>query len=384
VIAPGDELMGRYTVEALIASGGMADVHLGRDRRLDRTVAIKSFRIGASDPRRFEAEVRLLARLHHPNLLSVFDAGEHEGVPFVVLQYVEGSTLAERLAAGPLRSDEVQRLGIDLASALDYVHRHRVVHRDVKPSNILMDSEGRALLGDFGVAVLLDATRLTTDAGTIGTAAYLAPEQATGHDVDGRADTYALGLVLLEALTGEVAFTGSLTEVVSAKLSRDPDVPPGLPAPWPGLLTAMTSRDVNRRPGAGAVVTTLTSGAGGDGATMVLPVTHRLPAVAPGWRRPLAAVVTAIALIAGLVLLLAAASGDDPPALATSTTTTPTTTPPTTSTTVATTSTTSRDDRCEELDDQLEDLDDDDDDERGGPRRSLKKRIEDEMKALDC
>lgn len=249
VIAPGD-VLDRYEIEALIARGGMADVFLARDRRLDRHVAIKAFRVGTADPARFDAETRLLARLTHRNLVSVFDAGEHDDVPFVVLQHVPGHTLATRLAAGPLPRDEVTRLARDVTAALEYVHAQRIVHRDVKPSNIFLHADGRSMLGDFGVAMLLDATRFTTDAAIIGTAAYLAPEQATGDTVTEAADVYALGLVPLESLTGLPAFAGSLQEVITAKLGRDPLVPIALDEPWPALLSDMTNRDPDLRPSA--------------------------------------------------------------------------------------------------------------------------------------
>lgn len=253
MIAPGDVLLDRYKIDTLIARGGMADVFLARDPRLDRNVAIKAFRIGAADPARFDAETKLLARLTHRNLVAVFDAGEHDGVPFVVLQHVPGPTLAMRLGSDPLPEGEVIPVAADVACALEYIHAQRIVHRDVKPSNIFLHPDRRALLGDFGVAILLDATRLTTDAAIIGTAAYLAPEQATGDTVTEAADVYALGLVLLEILTGRPAFTGSFPEVITAKLGRDPQVPVDLEEPWPALLAAMTNRNPALRPSAAEV-----------------------------------------------------------------------------------------------------------------------------------
>lgn len=426
VIGSGDELMGRYEVESLIASGGMADVHLARDRRLGRAVAVKSFRVG-TDPRRFEAETRLLAALQHPNLMSVFDAGEHDGVPFIVLQHIAGPTLADRLREGPLAPDEVQRLALDVTSALDYVHRQRIVHRDVKPSNILFEPDGRAVLGDFGVAVLLDATRLTADAATIGTAAYLAPEQATGGDVDAATDMYALGLVLIEAQTGEPVFAGSLPEVVAAKLGGDPPVPAGLPSPWPGLLTAMTRRDPRARPDAGAVLASLGAGgaagapeptqvlaagdplAGGDAEpTMVAPAGGPPPDRAygvPVWRRPMVAaamVVGAAAVLAGILFLGTGGAGDGDESGATAATTTTTAAP----LAAQTTTTTSRDARCAELEAQKDaiedaiedakdgppgqrgkDKDDDDDDEVEELVENLeddKKAVEQEQKSSGC
>lgn len=398
---PGDELMARYVVEALIASGGMADVYRARDRRLDRVVAVKAFRIGTADARRFEVETRLLARLNHPNLVCVFDAGEGDGVPFIVLQHVEGQTLADRLTSGPLGDREARRLAVDVASALVYVHGQRIVHRDVKPSNILLEPDGRALLGDFGVAVLLDATRLTIDGSTIGTAAYLAPEQATGHAVDARADIYALGLVLLEALTGRVAFTGSLQEVVTAKLGRDPHVPPDLPSPWPGLLAAMTRRDPSQRPDAHDVLTVLAAperAGATPAATRVMPASA-MPAPPPPWRRPwlaaaaLVAALVGLAAVAALVMALGSGGGSDGDNAPTSTSSVP----------AATETTIDRVAHCaaleaekEALDDELRqgergrgrgkggDGDDNDDDDAKEAFEEAKDSIEDQKKAAGC
>lgn len=335
MIAPGDVLLDRYVIEALIARGGMADVFLARDRRLDRHVAIKAFRLGTTDPARFDAETRLLAGLSHRNLVSVFDAGEHDDVPFVVLQYVPGHTLATHLAAGPLPTGALTRLAGDVSAALEYVHAQRIVHRDVKPSNIFLHPDGRSMLGDFGVAMLLDATRFTTDAAIIGTAGYLAPEQVTGDKVTERADVYALGLVLLECLTGLPAFAGSFQEVITAKLGRDPLVPVGLEEPWPALLSAMTNRDPDLRPSAAAVRHVLHNGPDADtvvgkGAvvepasaeTVVLGDQERSPTqiapaasrVVPGpsrrRRRAVAAVAAGVVALVVVFAVLAAGGGD--------------------------------------------------------------------------
>jgi serine/threonine protein kinase len=252
VIEPGAVLQGRYHVTELLAQGGMADVFRARDGTLDRDVAVKAFRVGAGDVRRFHAETRLLAALDHRNLVRVFDAGDHHGQPYVVLELVAGPTLAHRLTDGPLSDGEARRLGADLAGALAYVHATNVVHRDVKPSNILLAPDGRALLGDFGIALLVDATRLTAAAETLGTAGYLAPEQVGGGTVTAAADVYALGLVLLEALTGVRAFIGTAQEVTMARLARPPSVPADLAGPWPELLSAMTALEPGVRPTAAA------------------------------------------------------------------------------------------------------------------------------------
>jgi serine/threonine protein kinase len=228
---PGALLEGRYRIGQRLGSGAMAEVFEAHDERLDRTVAVKRFRSRPEDRVRFEREITLLASLQHRHIVGLYDAGGVDDVPFVVLERC-ARTLDDRLRAGPMTSDEVATLGTGLAEALAAVHGAGMVHRDVKPSNVLLADDGRALLGDFGIARLLDATRLTDAAMTIGTLAYLAPEQAAGEDVGPPADVYALGLVLLEALTGRRVFEGSQQELLAARLLRDPEVPATLPPPW--------------------------------------------------------------------------------------------------------------------------------------------------------
>ncbi len=246
----------RYEVAELVGRGGMADVYRAHDRLLDRDVAVKVFRADPADLRRFRSEVSTLARLNHPNLVRLFDAGEHEQVPYFVLELVAGPTLARRLAEGALLPAEVAELGTQLASALAYVHEAGIVHRDVKPSNILLTPDQRALLSDFGVARLLDASAITATGVTVGSAAYLAPEQATGQDVTAAADVYALGLVLLEALTGQPGFAGTPNEMLLARLSGPPTLP-DLPHPWAELLAAMLARDPQVRPKPKAIIDAL-------------------------------------------------------------------------------------------------------------------------------
>jgi hypothetical protein len=232
----------------------MGDVFEAEDQRLHRRVAVKMFRSGpAADRKRFDSEVTVLASLEHPGLVRVFDAGEHDGDAFVVLELIDGPTLASRIPDGPLPEEEVADLGIALADALAYVHERGVVHRDVTPSNVLCGPDGRPRLADFGIARLVDSTRLTASATTIGTAAYMAPEQVQGQEVTPAADVYALGLLLLELLTGHRAFEGTAHEVAVARLTRPPDTTTGVPGPWRGLLAAMTERAADDRPTAGEV-----------------------------------------------------------------------------------------------------------------------------------
>lgn len=230
----------------------MSEVFEAADRVLGRSVAVKVYRATAvADRRRFEAEVQILASLNHPGLVHLYDAGEHGGDEFVVLELIDGPTLASVLASrGPLSEADLRDLAAVVADALAFVHAAGVVHRDVTPSNILCGSDGRARLADFGIARLLDTSRVTAVASTIGTAAYMAPEQVEGHDVTSAADVYALGLVLLEALTGRRGFQGVGHEVAIARLTRDPDVETDVPARWRPLLRAMTRRDPRERPSA--------------------------------------------------------------------------------------------------------------------------------------
>jgi serine/threonine protein kinase len=254
-VVAGPVLMDRYELGRHIARGGMGDVFEAQDRQLQRRVAVKLFRGAApSDRARFKAEAVTLAALNHPGLVQVYDAGEHEGDAFVVLELVEGPTLASRLAdTGPESPGEVAELGAQVADALAYVHEHGVVHRDVTPPNILCGPDGRPRLADFGIARLIDTTRLTAPETALGTAAYMAPEQVLGHEVTPAADIYSLGLVLLEMLTGRRAFVGSPHEVAVARLARQPSVPGDIPEVLRRLIREMTHPSVSGRPSAAAV-----------------------------------------------------------------------------------------------------------------------------------
>jgi serine/threonine protein kinase len=252
MIGPGTVLDGRYRIDRRQALGGMSEVFVAHDLVLDRDVAVKVLRGETADRRRFETEVALLAKLQHPSLVQVLDAAEHEDEPFVVMVLVEGRTLAEVLRDGPVDDDTLVHVATDLADALAYLHVQGVVHRDVKPSNILIGDDGRARLTDFGVARLVDASRVTTTGVAIGTPAYMAPEQLRGRAAGPPADVYALGLVLGECLSGSPVFPGHGPEAALARLDHDPDFRAAPPA-WHDLLTAMTERDPNARPTAATV-----------------------------------------------------------------------------------------------------------------------------------
>ncbi|WP_425845726.1 serine/threonine-protein kinase [Agrococcus sp. TSP3-2-1] len=279
-LAPGRLLAERYRIGPLLGSGGTAAVHRATDELLGRTVAVKALVRAVGDDaaeRRERAEIELLASVHHRSLVTLFDAGKAhvDGLPvsFLVMELVEGPSLAQRLEEGPLPLAAVERLARDLAEALAVVHAHGIVHRDVKPANVLLApaplhrSAFDAKLADFGIAALIGADRLTATGTVLGTAAYLSPEQATGARVEASSDIYSLGLVLLEALTGRREYPGSLVESLSARLARDPEIPGELGYPWKSLLTAMTTRDPAERPTATAVLERLSRPAGGADAT---------------------------------------------------------------------------------------------------------------------
>jgi serine/threonine protein kinase len=249
MIATDTLLQGRYRISGLIDRGGMADVYEARDVRLERAVAVKVLR-EIEHEQRFAAEARTLARLQHPNLVRLLDAGTDNGDAFLVLELLDGATVRELLEQGPLPPERVAGIGAETTAALAYIHRQGIVHRDVKPSNLMLDEYGSVRLADFGIARLLGATRITASHQAIGTMAYIAPEQLEGGDVGPATDVYSLGLVLVECLTGRRAFDGPPVEAAAARLSRDPHVPPELPGSWPVILRAMTTRDPRARPSA--------------------------------------------------------------------------------------------------------------------------------------
>ncbi|MDA8264116.1 MAG: serine/threonine-protein kinase, partial [Actinomycetota bacterium] len=254
-----DQLLdSRYRLESLIGRGGMGTVYRALDSRLQRPVAVKILTDApGADEERFDAEVRTLARLSHPNLVRLLDAGEVDGHLYLVMDLVEGTNLAARLRSGALSEGETVAIGAGVAAALDYVHNEGVIHRDVKPANILLDGRGIAYLTDFGIARLADTSGLTATGTLFGTPAYLAPEQLQGASVGPSADVYGLGLVLIECLTGVRAFTGTLSEVTAGRLLRDPEIPAAFEESWGALLRAMTARDPGQRLAAAAVAAEL-------------------------------------------------------------------------------------------------------------------------------
>lgn len=256
---PDTVLLDRYELRDRLGHGGMATVYRAYDIELERYVAIKVFAAGeADDDARRRSEATALARLSHPNLVSLHDAhlssGDDPAPSFLVMELVDGEDLGTRLHRGPLPGDEVAAIASAIAEALVVVHAAGIVHRDLKPGNILLgDSEvpgglPHAKLADFGIAHLIGSERLTTAGTIIGTAGYLSPEQANGSEPGPSADIYSLGLVVLESLTGVPEYPGTPVEAVTARVARDPRLPASLPEDWRGLLGAMTARDPRIRP----------------------------------------------------------------------------------------------------------------------------------------
>jgi serine/threonine protein kinase len=259
-------LGGRYQLGEVIGRGGMASVYTARDLNLGRDVALKLFAAQSADPdelRRQEAEIELLSTLNHPGLVTLFDAGidtriADEPRPFLTMELVGGQDLRARIRQSPLPLGEVAVVGAGIADALAYVHALGIIHRDIKPANVLLvpvrpGEPLRPKLTDFGIARIIDGTRLTATGTMVGTAAYLSPEQARGEDLGPSSDVYSLGLVLLECLKGEVEYPGSAVESAVARLHRDPVIPDAVPDEWARLLRAMTASDPLDRPAAADV-----------------------------------------------------------------------------------------------------------------------------------
>ncbi|CAD5991994.1 serine/threonine-protein kinase [Agreia sp. COWG] len=258
---PYSVLQDRYQIESFVGKGGMSSVYQAHDQSLGRDVAVKLFDAApfdAEESARQQHELTVLASLNHPSLVTLHDAGIDRTDPdnprrFLVMELVRGKNLREALADGPLPRRQVSQLAFDLAEGLEYVHHHDVVHRDVKPANILLAEYSehgvrtRAKLADFGIAQSKNGMPASGGSAT-GTAAYLSPEQARGEALGPASDVYSLGLVLIECLTGAPSFTGPKLQAAMARLLDDPEVPAELPADWRIVLTGMTSRRPEDRP----------------------------------------------------------------------------------------------------------------------------------------
>lgn len=254
---------GRYRLLERIGVGAKGTVHRARDEFLGRDVAIKLIPTDAlteDQQKRNDDEVKVLARLNHHSLIALLDAGtdlSNPSSPFVylVMELVTGPDLRHRIAEGRLPLRHTAQIGCDLADGLDYIHRRSVVHRDVKPANVMLfdyggdDARVRAKLTDFGIAALA-GTKGDDDSSLTGTIAYMSPEQVRHEPIQAPSDIYSLGLVLLQCITGKLEFPGPAVESAVVRLFRDPEIPEDLDPQWSALLTAMTSREPADRPSA--------------------------------------------------------------------------------------------------------------------------------------
>jgi serine/threonine protein kinase len=253
----GTVLSGRYRLEAKLGSGGMSTVYLARDTTLDRQVAVKVMHREMSEQadqlERFRQEARAVAKLSHPNVVSVIDAGEDGGYPYIVFEYVEGETLKARInRIGALDVQEALAYAIEIARGLTVAHARKMVHRDIKPQNVLIDAEGRAKLTDFGISRQLEQDGMTATGRVLGTTDYVAPEQAMGRGADQRSDIYSLGVVLFEMLTGGVPFQADSQVGVAMKHVNEelPDVQaerPELSATTALVVERATAKDPTKR-----------------------------------------------------------------------------------------------------------------------------------------
>jgi serine/threonine protein kinase len=261
---------GRYRLGDVIGRGGMSSVYCARDENLGRDVALKLFAPQAPDAeelKRQEAEIQLLATLNHPGLVTLFDAGIDDRIPdeprpFLTMELVEGQDLRSRIRHSRVPLEELSVIGAGIADALAYVHGLGIIHRDIKPGNILLvqirpGEPLRPKLTDFGIARIVDSTRLTATGTMVGTAAYLSPEQALGKPLSSSTDIYSLGLVLLECIKGTVEYPGSAVESAVARLHRAPEIPEDVPAEWADLIRSMTAIEPLERPAAADIETAL-------------------------------------------------------------------------------------------------------------------------------
>ena len=345
-LTESDVVAGRYRLGAVVGRGGMAEVRTAEDLRLGRRVAVKLLRTDLAEQdgvrERFEDEARSAARLSHPNVVAVFDTGEHEGIPYIVMELLPGPSLADLIAKGPLEVETVRRIGVQVLAALDAAHAAGLIHRDIKPANVLLAANGTAKVADFGIAKSAEAQTHTATGMLLGTAAYVPPERLSGHPATPESDLYSVGVLLYEAVTGRRPFGGDTPIGMVSAIQRGRPRPvtelrPGLD---PGLVAvieqAMLANPYDRYRSAAEMADALTGGTVPLAGPSPAPPTTRVDAEspttqrratevlgstradvprrspAPLTRRPMAALAVAVIVLAVVFVIgLAVLAGDD-------------------------------------------------------------------------
>ncbi len=309
----------------------MSTVYLARDETLERPVAVKVMHAGISDQpdqlERFRREARAVAQLSHPNVVAVIDAGEDQGHPYIVFEYVDGETLKQRIdRLGRLPVDEAAAYAIEVGRGLAAAHARKLVHRDVKPQNVLIDAAGRAKVTDFGIALSLESDGLTKTGRVLGTTDYVSPEQAMGQDVDARSDIYSLGILLYEMLTGRVPFEAETLVGVAMKHVNEPmpDVQrarPEVSAVFASVIERATEKDPRKRyADMSALLADLESaldvevaragGATGEATTVIESVREGKRSFLPG-RKVSIAGIALVAVAAAVAIGIAVLTGEE-------------------------------------------------------------------------
>jgi eukaryotic-like serine/threonine-protein kinase len=324
-VVVGTTIAGRYELEEVVGHGGMSSVFKAHDSLLERNVALKVLHEQYNEDEdfveRFKREARSVAQLQHPNIVTVIDRGEEDGRQYIVFEYIDGENLKEfTVRKGRLEVREALEIAIEVAQALAFAHEHGLVHRDVKPQNVLLNGDGRAKVTDFGIARSLDVDTGMTETGTVmGTSNYIAPEQASGQGVDAQTDVYSLGVVLYELLAGDVPFLGE--SFVAVALKHVHEAPPNLldvRGDVPPRIAAATDRALEKDPAqrfptmdafASELQACLAEldGGGDEEATMVVPAVRTSARRKPVSRWPvgigLAALLAIAAIVTGLLTL---------------------------------------------------------------------------------
>lgn len=327
-------LAGRYELVRVVGRGGMGEVWAGRDLRLGRAVAVKllspqlASELGVRE--RFEAEGRAAAGISHPNVVAVYDTGEDDGVAFLVMELLPGPTLADEIGTGPLDTERARSVGAQVVAAVDASHRTGILHRDIKPGNILITNAGAVKVGDFGIAKSTEGAHLTSTGMIVGTAAYLAPERLAGNPATAQSDLYAVGVVLYEALTGSKPFQGDTPLAMLRAVDAHRPIPlsqarPGIDAALAGVVERAMAKDpADRFPTAGAMLEAFRSHNPTGPITVALPSTPTVaapaapqtasvqspPSAAPQLRRwagvrARTATIAVLAVVALLVVIVA-------------------------------------------------------------------------------